>query len=160
MAVWRACAFGGRVTEAAFLTCCGSRAWARRMAESHDPPAYAEEIWWSLSPADWLEAFRAHPRIGEQLVSARSRAERWADREQSGAAKADMDLQKEMREANRLYDEKFGHIFIVCASGKSMQEMVAMLCARLADDSKTDLGIAANEQAQITRLRLAKIGLQ
>jgi allantoicase len=142
--------------ESAFLACCGSRVWARRMAESRpfrDVAAVKEtgdRLWWHLGREDWLEAFAAHPRIGE-------RGSRWSEAEQAGARGADAGTLAALVEANRLYESRFDHIFIVCATGKSAAEMLSLLRERLDNDPETELRIAAEEQRKITNLRLEKL---
>jgi allantoicase len=142
--------------EAALLACCGSRAWARRMAESRpfqgldDLRETSDRIWWSLGREDWLEAFSAHPRIGEK-------GSRWSEQEQAGARGADAETLAALVEANRVYESRFDHIFIVCATGKTAAEMLALLRVRLDNDPETELRIAAEEQRKITNLRLEKL---
>jgi OHCU decarboxylase len=151
--------------EAALLRCCGSVAWARRMAEARpfadSAAVYAEadRAWWELGRDAWLEAFRAHPRIGERdAATPRGAAERaWSAREQAGVARASRDLRSALADGNRAYEARFGHIFIVCATGKSAEEMLALLTARLANDPDTELRVAAEEQRKITRLRLERL---
>jgi allantoicase len=142
--------------ETAFLACCGAQVWARRMAEGrsfHDVAGMKEtgdRIWWSLGREDWLEAFAAHPRIGE-------RGSRWSEAEQAGARGADAETLAALVEANRIYESRFDHIFIVCATGKSAAEMLSLLRERLDNDPETELRIAAEEQRKITNLRLEKL---
>jgi OHCU decarboxylase len=142
--------------EAMLMPCCGSQAWVRRMAESRpfrdldDLYETSDRIWRSLGPEDWLEAFAAHPRIGE-------RGGRWARQEQAGAAGAGEDVLAELAAGNRQYEDRFGHIFIVYATGKSAEEMLALLRERLGNDPETELRIAAEEQRKITNLRLEKL---
>jgi allantoicase len=142
--------------EAALLACCGSRAWARRMAAGRpfrdraDLVKMSDGIWWSLAPEGWLEAFRAHPRIGEK-------GGRWSEQEQAGAQGARPEILAELIEANRRYESRFGHIFIVCATGKSAGEMLALLQERFGNDPDTELRAAAEEQRKITNLRLEKL---
>jgi OHCU decarboxylase len=156
--------------EAELLRCCGSRAWAKRLAvempfESVDALLDASDrIWWSLGREEWLEAFRAHPRIGERApMSAQAGGgavgdtHRWSEEEQAGARQAPDDLQSALAEANRAYEARFGHIFIVDATGKSATEMLALLRSRLANDPDTELRVAAEEQNAITRGRLRKL---
>lgn len=144
------------VTE--FRRCCASEAWARRMAAvrpfDSDEALFdaAERVWWALSPDDWLEAFAAHPRIGERSESP------WSAEEQAGMDEASRNLEEEIREGNRRYEETFGHVFLICATGLSAEEMAAALQRRLQNDAKTELRNAAAEQAKITRLRLEKLG--
>ncbi|HEY4596643.1 MAG TPA: 2-oxo-4-hydroxy-4-carboxy-5-ureidoimidazoline decarboxylase, partial [Thermoanaerobaculia bacterium] len=139
--------------ETELLACCGSRAWARRVAGSHpfqsaaDLKEKSDQIWRSLGREDWLEAFAAHPRIGEK-------GGRWSQQEQAGARGADAEA---LAEANREYESRFDHIFIVCATGKSAEEMLGLLRARLDNDPETELRVAAEEQRKITNLRLEKL---
>lgn len=151
--------------EAAFLTCCGSTHWAREMAARRpfrgeaEVHAAADEVWRALDPADWDEAFRAHPRIGERKAAPAqgAQAAAWSSQEQAGAAAAGQDVAAALAEGNRAYEARFGRIYIVCATGKTAEEMLAILRARLANDPATELRAAAAEQAKITRLRLEKL---
>jgi OHCU decarboxylase len=155
--------------EAALLACCGSRAWVRRMLalrpfrDAYDLFAAADRIWRELGRDDWLEAFGAHPRIGERAGKPTSEpstgelAREWSAGEQAGALAAPHAVRAALEEANRAYEERFGHIFIVCATGKSADEMLELLRARLPNDSSAELSIAAEEQRKITRLRLEKL---
>lgn len=142
--------------ETALLACCGSRVWARRMAAGRpfrdraDLVKMSDGIWWSLAPEDWLEAFKAHPRIGEK-------GGRWSTQEQAGARGARPEIFAELIEANRRYESRFGHIFIVCATGKSAGEMLLLLQERIANDPAAELRTAADEQRKITHLRLEKL---
>ncbi|QBI19747.1 allantoicase [Egibacter rhizosphaerae] len=143
--------------EAALRACCASTTWARAVAARRpftDPEALAEaadEAWWACGPDDWLEAFAAHPRIGE-----RTRAP-WSQAEQAGAASASDDTIAALEEGNRTYEEQFGHVFLIRAAGRSADEMLAQLRERLANDPETELRVAAGEQAEITRLRLDRL---
>jgi OHCU decarboxylase len=142
--------------EAMFLACCFSFPWARRMAASRpfqgiaDLRETADRIWWSLGREDWLKAFTMHPRIGEEGGD-------WSEAEQAGARGAAAQTLAELIAANRLYESRFGHIFIVCATGKSAEEMLGLLRARLGNDPETELRVAAEEQRKITHLRLEKL---
>ncbi len=135
------------------LRCCGSTRWAGRMAAFDDTDVFAaaDRIWWSLEREDWLEAFAAHPKIGESSNS------KWSQQEQARASGASSETLAELRSANRAYAEKFGYIFIVCATGKSAEEMLALLNRRIGNDPETELRIAAGEQLRITYLRLEKL---
>jgi allantoinase len=140
-----------------FTRCCGSPAWAAKM-ESRRPFAnvgqlleQADRAWNETAAKDWLEAFRAHPRIGESSTS------KWSQQEQAGARSAAMDIQKQLAEGNRNYFERFGFIFIICATGKSAEEMLAELHRRMKNDRDTELKNAAEQQRRITRLRLLKL---
>ena len=148
-----------------FLKCCGSTRWARAMTGARpfealdDVLAQSDRIWWSLNEADWLEAFRAHPKIGEKKAAAAQSAEaqKWSAQEQSGVAEASASTISELAERNREYEDRFGFIFIVCASGKSSEEMLALINDRIGSDRETELRTAAEEQSKITRLRLEKL---
>lgn len=151
--------------EAEFLKCCGSTHWAREMTEGR-PFASLEEllneadnVWRSLSAEDWLEAFRAHPKIGEQKAAAAQseQAQSWSSQEQSGIERAAAETRAELAAGNQEYEERFGFIFIVCATGKSSKEMLANLQDRLKNDPETELLLAGEEQRKITRLRLQKM---
>src|SRR5438132_4055355 len=119
----------------ALLRCCGSRRWAALMVSripfSSDAAMFAaaDEIWLSLGRDDWLEAFAAHPRIGDLdgLRNKFAATADWSAREQSGVSDAGDDILRELADGNRRYEERFGHIFIVCATGKSAAEMLDIL---------------------------------
>lgn len=150
--------------EAELLSCCGSREWARRVAarrpfaSTSEVQEEAERAWWGLGREDWLEAFRAHPRIGERKGGAQpERGARWSAQEQAGVGGAADPVRAALAEGNRAYEERFGHIYVVCATGKSAEEMLALLRARLANDPDTELRTAAGEQMKITHLRLEKL---
>lgn len=151
--------------EKELWSCCGSTAWARRVAsrrpfgDANEFYAVAEEVWWNLTPNDWLEAFRAHPRIGERVADASQStiSKSWSASEQSGVHAAQDEVRDMLAQANAEYSERFGYIFIVCATGKSAQEMLAALRIRLGNDPDTELRTAAEEQSRITRLRLEKL---
>ncbi len=151
--------------RAELLKCCGSRNWARALAAARpfanakDVFGKADRVWWSLDATDWLEAFRAHPKIGEKKAATAqsSEARRWSAEEQSGTSSASAETVATLAEANRAYEKRFGHIFIVCAKGKSAEEMLGILKQRLQNDPETELRIAAEEQSKITRLRLERL---
>lgn len=141
--------------EAAVLACCGSKRWARRMARARPFDegglfATADRIWRELPAEDWLEAFSAHPRIG-------ARASGQAAAEQAGARGASAETLAALARANREYEERFGYIFIVCASGRSAEEMLDLCRRRLHNAPAEELKVAAEEQRKITRLRLEKM---
>jgi 2-oxo-4-hydroxy-4-carboxy-5-ureidoimidazoline decarboxylase len=146
------------------LPCCGSNAWATAIASKrplHDDAALlaaSDEIWRGLGQADWLEAFQSHPRIGEarseRTGGAQSSA--WSEQEQQRAAVADEAIKTALKWGNREYEQKFGHIFIVCATGKSAGEILEILRRRLHNDEATELRQAAEEQRQIMHIRLKK----
>lgn len=149
-----------------FLKCCGSVRWAqaavqlRQYATTIDGlTLLANEIWWVLDRDDWLEAFRSHPKIGEKKVAqpVSTQSKEWSGQEQAGMREADHDTVDDLARLNREYEDKFGFIFIVCATGKSAREMLDILRERLRNDIETELPIAAAEQAKITELRLKKL---
>ena len=151
--------------NAEFLKCCGSRTWARAMNDGRPFATVAQlfvtadDVCSSLSNEDWLEAFRAHPKIGEKKASTAQseQAQRWSAQEQAETQEAATETKAALAEGNRSYLERFGFIFIICASGKSAEEMLASLNNRLQNDAQTELKIAAEEQRKITRLRLEKL---
>ena len=154
-----------REAESEFLKCCGSRRWAEQMIAErpfeslNDLIAKADRVWRALEPLDWLEAFRSHPKIGEKkaVATTSDQSKRWSEAEQSGLGNAAAQTLHTLAELNREYEDKFGYIFIVCASGKSSEEMLAILRQRLANNPDEELRIAAAEQAKITKLRLQKL---
>lgn len=151
--------------QTTFLSCCGSHRWANKMAAARpfaDVSALldqAEEIWQNLDVQDWLEAFAAHPKIGAKKAASHQTAQSadWSKSEQSGTENADDSVRNELEEANNLYENKFGFIFIVCATGKSAEEMLS-LCKQRSNNSETEeIKIAADEQRKITEIRLKKL---
>ena len=144
--------------ERELLTCCASHAWASRVASGRPYASLeavaeaAEGAWWGLPQAAWEEAFAAQPRIGDR--EAAGAVER---QEQAGVALAAPETLAELAAGNRLYEARFGRVFLVCATGKSADEMLALLRARLDHDEDTELSVAAGEQAKITRLRLERL---
>lgn len=155
--------------EASFITqlhrCCGSKRWVELMlarrpfADECSLLRVAEEIWFSLSREDWLEAFAHHPKIGdaESLREKFRQTLHWAKDEQTAVASASEETIKTLAAANQIYEHRFGYIFIVCATGKSAEEMLAILQNRLDNEPSEEIQIAAREQHKITRLRLMKL---
>jgi 2-oxo-4-hydroxy-4-carboxy-5-ureidoimidazoline decarboxylase len=146
----------------AFLRCCGARRWAEQMtarrpyADETQLQTTACEVWHNLEGADWRQAFAAHPQIGDK-PNPSSKSATWAADEQAGVADAAAATRAALAEANRLYRQKFGWIFVVCATGKGADEMLALLRRRLDNDPADELRIAAVEQEKITLLRLHKL---
>jgi len=144
--------------------CCGARTWAHLLAARRPITSESsllsasDEIWLGLRPTDWLEAFHSHPRIGESSAKAPvgSQSNGWSQQEQGRVTAASDSLKAELAAANHAYEEKFGHIFIVCATGKLASEILAILHQRMQNDEKTELYEAAEQQRQITQLRLKK----
>jgi OHCU decarboxylase len=155
----------GQQAQAELLKCCGSAEWAKRMTDSRpfaNPDelfSRADEIWRNLAEGDWLEAFRAHPKIGEKKAAAAQsqQAQQWSAQEQSRTQAAPAETIDALAKGNREYERRFGFIFIVCATGKSAGEMLTLLNQRLANTSEAELRNAAEEQRKITRLRLGKL---
>ena len=147
------------------LQCCGSKRWAAEMANSRPYLdvetliAAAHETWWSLDKTDWLEAFRSHPKIGEKKAADKvsAQSQQWSGQEQAGVANAPDTTVDALAALNRTYEQKFGFIFIICATGKTSDEMLTALRERLEHDPETELPIAAAEQSKITELRLKKL---
>ena len=143
--------------EALLRGCCGAAEWVRRMmarrpfgSEAAALEA-ADRIWVSLFPVDWREAFSTHPRIGDRNARGQAAAE------QAGARAASEAVRDALEEANRAYEDRFGYIFIVCASGKSAEEMLDLCRRRLDNDPVAELAVSAEEQRLITRSRLEKL---
>ena len=145
--------------------CCASKRWVELMLARRpftDDAALlkaAEEIWFGLSREDWLEAFSHHPKIGnvESLREKFQNTSQWAKNEQAAVGRASEETIKKLAEANQVYENRFGYIFIVCATGKSAEEMLAILQNRLSNDPSEEIHIAAREQHKITCLRLMKL---
>jgi len=144
------------------LQCCGSKRWARQVTDARPYEnlealvATANDIWWSLDRDDWLEAFRSHPKIGEKKT-AETLSAKWSGQEQAGVNAASTDTTNALAALNRAYEQKFGYIFIICATGKTSAEMLAALRQRIEHDEAEELPIAAGEQSKITELRLKKL---
>ena len=153
-----------REAEADILACCGSRAWAQAMASRRPIASEAalfatsDETWRGLSEADWMEAFRSHPRIGESRPErpAAANSAAWSAQEQSGVTASEQAIKAALADGNSEYEKRFGHIFIVCATGKSADEILGILQRRLQNDAATELREAAEQQRQITHIRLKR----
>jgi 2-oxo-4-hydroxy-4-carboxy-5-ureidoimidazoline decarboxylase len=146
---------------------CGAEAWVQRMlarrpfASTEELLRLAEAEWSAASRDECLEAFSHHPKIGEDMGALRERFRNTANlslREQAGVAEADEQTLLALRDANAAYRERFGYIFIICASGKTAREMLDALERRLSEDPATELLTAAGEQGKILRLRLEGLG--
>lgn len=135
-----------------------STKWAKAMADARpfgsweEMMATSDRIWSSLEPADWLEAFAAHPRIGDRKPG-------WSSQEQAGTRGAADETMRELAEINRAYEEKFGFVYLVCATGKRADEMLTIARERIGNDRETELKNAAGEQRKITAIRLEKLVL-
>ncbi len=150
----------------AFGRCCGAQRWVDAMAALAPFTSRAqlfgeaENQWWKLAPKDWREAFTHHPKIGADVEALRAKfaaTASWSEGEQSGVAEASDDTLRALAQGNTDYEARFGFIFIVCASGKSAAQMLALLQRRADNDPAQEIFIAAGEQAKITALRLEKL---
>lgn len=158
-----------RASEAAvrdaLVACCGARPWvdlmlaARPWRDEAALLACADRCWSTLTSAQVAEAVAHHPRLGESRAAAElsARASQWSAGEQSGTRTADDDVRAALAAGNRDYEARFGHTFILCATGLSAADMLAALRGRLGNDAATELRITATELHKITRLRLAKL---
>lgn len=163
MEPWRAVDTGAESDARLVLTrACGASRWVDRMMARRPFGNGARLLraarveWFGLTEADWLEAFSQHPKIGDSdSLAARFPASHdLSTKEQAGVSTAHASVLSELAEANETYLDRFGFIFIVCATGKTAEEMLALLRARLPNNRATELRIAAEEQAKITALRL------
>jgi 2-oxo-4-hydroxy-4-carboxy-5-ureidoimidazoline decarboxylase len=145
--------------------CCNSSTWIKKMMgifpvqDLVDLLEYAEEEWYECNPAEWLEAFQNHIKIGDIKSIEKSTEANvdWVKNEQSLFLNAPPEILKELEKENELYEETFGYNFIVFTKGKSMNEIIADLSTRLENDPQDELMIAAGEQNKITQLRLQKL---
>jgi 2-oxo-4-hydroxy-4-carboxy-5-ureidoimidazoline decarboxylase len=165
LAAWNAA--GTAAALDAMLACCGSKRWAEGMVALRPIGSVealseaADCVWNTMQEADWLEAFACHPRIGERepahaAANATARSAVWARQEQSSASAASELVLAELAEGNRFYEQRFGFTYIVCATGKSAGEMLAILKRRLESSRDAELREAAEQQRQILQIRLGK----
>jgi OHCU decarboxylase len=146
------------------LPCCGSQHWAQEMVRlrplgsSTELLKASDRVWWGLGAEDWEEAFRSHPRIGERKApaAATKHSAAWSRQEQEGVHAQDAMVLAEMARRNEEYEARFGRVFLVCATGRSAAEMLEILRGRIGNDAETELREAAEQQRQITQLRLRK----
>jgi OHCU decarboxylase len=146
------------------LPCCGSQHWAQEMVRLRPLGSSAElleasdRVWWGLGAEDWEEAFGSHPRIGERKApaAATKQSVAWSHQEQDGVHVQDAAVLAELARRNEEYEARFGRVFLVCATGKSAAEMLEILRGRLGNDMEPELREAAEQQRQITQLRLRK----
>lgn len=151
--------------KAELFKCCGSTTWVEKMlpffpADDMAELLYdAEDQWYECSEADWLEAFTHHPKIGdiESLKIKFATTAGWASGEQGAVTQASEETLRALAKGNEEYEKKFGFIFIVCATGKRAEEMLALLQERLANDREHEIVIAMDEQNKITQIRLQKL---
>jgi 2-oxo-4-hydroxy-4-carboxy-5-ureidoimidazoline decarboxylase len=152
---------------ATLLSCCAAQRWAgavaalRPFASEASLLKTADEIWATMQEPDWMQAFRAHPRIGERQAAhaagqSTAQSSAWSQQEQASTQSAHDHVLKELAEGNARYEELFGFTYIVCATGKSPEEMLGILKRRLNSDRHTELREAAEQQRQITHIRVRK----
>ncbi len=149
----------------AFLDCCGSKRWAEQLAgrrpftSATEFLSAADAIWSELKEDDWREAFRHHPPIGGKRAKAKqsSTASRWSVKEQSTAQKAAPEVLSVLAEENLVYTKKFGFVFLICATGKTTEEILQALRQRMTNDPQEELRFASEEQRKIARLRMEKL---
>ncbi|MGA7624406.1 MAG: allantoicase [Candidatus Acidiferrales bacterium] len=145
--------------------CCASKKWAKEVldrrpfGDTAHLLASAEDAWSKLGRKDWLAAFRSHPPIGGAKAAGKqtAQARNWSATEQSVAQKASPETLSSLTAANHAYEATFGHVFLICATGKTSEEILKALQRRLGHDREVELRIAAEEQKKITRLRLEKL---
>jgi len=149
----------------ALSKCCGATGWIEKMLNASAVESLellleqADKNWYDCTESDWLEAFTHHPKIGDlkSLEKKFASTKEWAGGEQSGVNLASHEVLQELAEGNQAYEEKFGYIFIVCATDKNADEMLLLLKDRLENDLDKELRIAMKEQNKITILRLKKL---
>ena len=162
LAAWNAA--GATEASNAMLACCEAKRWAdamvalRPIASVFALSEAADRTWATMQEADWLEAFACHPRIGERKVSmhAGEQSSAWSRAEQAQTNFASDSVLAEIAEGNQRYEELFGFTYIVCATGKSAGEMLAILKRRLGSTRDAELREAAEQQRQIMQIRLGK----
>jgi 2-oxo-4-hydroxy-4-carboxy-5-ureidoimidazoline decarboxylase len=161
LAAWNALEEEAAAT--ALLSCCAAKCWTHAIA-AHRPYPTADElfeaadrVWATMEEPDWMEAFRAHPRIGERKpADATAQSKKWSSQEQASVDTAHSQTLSELAAGNVRYEELFGFTYIVCATGKSAEEMLQILSRRLANDRLSELREAAEQQRQIMQIRLRK----
>ncbi len=161
LAAWNAA--GEPEALEAMLACCGTRRWAAAMVALRpirniaELSGAADREWSRMEEPDWMQAFACHPRIGEKKAAhASAKSVSWSSQEQASTASAAERVLAELAAGNAQYEERFGFTYIVCATGKSVEEMLAILTRRLKNNRETELLEAAEQQRQITQIRLGK----
>ena len=147
----------------AMIACCGATRWAlaivalRPIAGILELSEAADRVWATMNESDWMEAFACHPRIGERKAAhAVAKSAAWSRQEQASAATAEGNVLAELSEGNARYEERFGFTYIVCATGRTAEEMLEILNRRLANSREAELREAVEQQRQITQIRLGK----
>jgi len=147
-----------REARAALTACCASTRWLEAMVQGRPYGSAArlrdaaDSAWAAASASDWHEAFAAHPRIGDKPATGS-----WSAKEQAGMSDASADVRAALQQANQAYEARFGHVYIVCATGKSADELLATIKKRLDNAADEELVVAAAQLHEITRLRLEKL---
>ena len=145
------------LTEAALRQCCAADAWVDAITAGRPYPdedalgAASDKATLELDDTGLAQALAGHPRIGERVHGG------WSGQEQSGVSGASDDARAQLATANAEYEQRFGHVYLVCATGKSADEMLAICRARLGNDPETEHRVVLGELAKINRLRLAKL---
>jgi 2-oxo-4-hydroxy-4-carboxy-5-ureidoimidazoline decarboxylase len=153
------CRWGLNDAERRLYSCFASRKWSHQVAARWpytDLPALveaAERAWADLAPSDWAEALQGHPRIGERGGSAPVTSER----EQQFVRAANADVLEQLADENRRYEARFGHIFLIAAAGKTVDEILAALRERMGNDPVTEARVASDEHRKIARMRLERM---
>jgi len=148
--------------ERELQSCCASPAWASRVAAARpfaDVDGLIQTSEATLADLDWTEieaALSAHPRIGQRAAGA-TREASWSAQEQSGADGSSIETAAALREVNEAYEERFGHVFLIYATGRDAEEMLTAARERLNHDEDTERGVVRGELSKITRLRLRKL---
>jgi 2-oxo-4-hydroxy-4-carboxy-5-ureidoimidazoline decarboxylase len=147
----------------AMISCCGAQRWAEAMVAlrpiggAAELSAAADREWDRMQEADWMQAFACHPRIGGRTAAhASAKSAAWSTQEQSRTSEAAEHVLAELAAGNSIYEERYGFTYIVCATGKTADEMLAILNRRLGSDRETELREAAEQQRQILRIRLGR----
>jgi len=148
---------------AALLSCCAAERWAEQLvamrpfATEEELFAAADRVWAEMQQPDWMQAFSAHPRIGDRKPAhASALSSSWSRQEQVSTEAAQTSVLTQLADGNQSYEELFGFTYIICATGKSAEEMLQILNRRLDSDRPTELKEAAEQQRQITQIRLRK----
>ncbi len=145
--------------------CCGASQWVEKMLARRpfhsveELFSTADDIWFKLAQKDWLEAFSHHPRIGDvdSLRAKFASTASWCENEQKGVSQATENVLHQLAALNDEYFEKYGFIFIVCATGKTAEQMLEILKSRIPNNEDDEIAVAAGEQAKITKIRLEKL---
>lgn len=153
------------VQKQELFKCCGCTSWSEELVNNlpfqsvEELKKKSDQTWFSLTEKDWLDAFTHHPKIGDiqSLEKKFVSTKQWASGEQAGVNIAKQNILEELKKGNEDYEKKFGFIFIVCATGKSAEEMLDLLKQRLNNTPEEEIKIASGEQNKITHIRIDKL---